>query len=187
MGMLDDMTKGITDRKAAAAGPKLTPVGVEANSTKPSIGVPDVPEVFLTNEAIRDIAKDLRAQAALLIQVADGLDLRTTMSTTGEDAKVVAAETKKAVEQEGDRKAAARKQPKSSEEFAEHLAAITAEARAAAFTSADAPAEEPAAPATPASGWTCTDHPTAATISLTSRKGREYRTCAVESCDEFQK
>jgi len=36
MGVLDDMTKGITERKAKAAGPRLTPVGTEASPTKPS-------------------------------------------------------------------------------------------------------------------------------------------------------
>lgn len=44
MGVLDDMTKGITERKAKAAGPKLTPVGTETSSTKPS-GERTLPEL----------------------------------------------------------------------------------------------------------------------------------------------
>lgn len=184
MGVLDDMTKGITERKAKAAGPRLTPVGTEASSTKPSLGVPEVPEVFLTNEAIRDIAIDLRRQAGVLIEVADGLDRQTSLPTASEAPAVDA----KAAEKEADAKAAARKaQPKSTEEFADHLATITAEAQAAVFTSADAPAAEPEAPVTPASGWTCPDHGDESLKQLTSRAKRLYMACQVAGCKHFEK
>lgn len=201
MGVLDEMTKGITQRKAAATGPKLTPVGTEASPTKPSqVGVPDVPEVFLTNEAIRDIAKDLREQAATLIGVADGLDKLTQLDSRGTvDPKVAAAEEQKAAERASDIAAAARaaakptKAPKkapptSTEEFVEHLATISEEAKAAVFAAADADTEpEPEAPATPvADGWTCPEHGATNIEQLTSRKGRVYWACAEAGCGEFE-
>lgn len=188
MGVLDDMTKGINDRKVAAAGPRLTPVGTEASSTKPSLTgqLPDVPEVFLTNEALRDIAKDLRRQATVLVDVANGLDTHTGMATVETEdntAAVVKADEKAADEKAAERKA----QPKSTEEFTEHLATIAAEAQASVFTSADAPAEEPAAPTTTADGWVCPDHGDVTITQLTSRKGRAYRSCTTPGCKQFEK
>lgn len=193
MGVLDEMTRGITERKAAAAGPKLTPVGTEASSTKPSLGVPEVPEVFLTNEAIADIAKDLRAQAAQLVLVADGLDRLTAKpSTPPVDEKALAVEAKKAAEAESDRKAAEReskKAPKSTEEFTEHLATISDEAKAAVFVAADATVEEvlPAVRVTNIDRWSCPDHGQENLKTLTSRKGRVYAACQTTGCGKFER
>jgi hypothetical protein len=177
MGVLDDMTKGITARKAEKAGPTLTPVGTEASSTKPSqVGVPDVPEVFLTNEAIADIAKDLREKAAALITVADGLDVLTAKpSVPVEDPKKVAAAEKKVAEKAADSK------------FAAEYEAKQKAAQAATFTNLDdgASDDEPVTPAP--GGWACPDHPGGKLQQLTSRKGRVYSACIETGCERFEK
>lgn len=181
MGVLDDMTKGITERKGKAAGPKLTPVGTEASPTKPSqVGIPEVPEVFLTNEAVADVAKDLRKQAALLLSVAEGLDALTQQtSVPTENPREQAEAAQKAEEKAADAT------------FAENFAKLQAEAQAAVFTSADAPAdEEPEAPETPApaaGGWVCPDHGADKLKQLESRKGRQYIACQVAGCKLFEK
>lgn len=177
MGVLDDMTKGITERKAEKAGPKLTPVGTEASPTKPSqAGVPEVPEVFLTNEAIADIARDLRAQAATLTAVADGLDKLTATVTDKaiDEPKKAAVKEKKAKEQAAD------------EKFAAEYAAKQAVAQAAVFVNSDAESEEPAVEA-PATGWVCPDHGASNLKQLESRLGRLYMACQVEDCNRFEK
>lgn len=188
MGVLDEMTKGITERKAAVAGPKLTPVGTEASPTKPSI--PEVAEVFLTNEAVADVAKDLRAKAALLIEVANGLDKLTSMGTEAQpDVKVEAAAAKKAAEVEGDKKAKARAvTTPETEAIIERLAAVKSKAQAEVFTAADAETEEPEAP-TPAvpDGWTCPTHGAKNLKQLESRKGRKYMACQTAGCGQFEK
>jgi len=201
MGVLDEMTKGITEqgimaRKDKAAGPKLTPVGTEGSPVKPSlVGIPDVPEVFLTNEAVADISRDLRVQAATLITVADALDARTA-TLTGEqpDVKAEAKAAAKVAEKEADAKQADKPkrekkttQPSTPEEFKDHLATITAEAKAAAFTAADAPSVEPEAPVTPAAGWVCPEHGDQSLKQLTSRADRLYMACQVAGCKRFEK
>lgn len=179
MSVLDDMTRGITDRKAAAAGPKLTPVGTEASGTKPSAArIPDVPTVFLTNEALHDVAKDLRRQAGLLIEVADGLDVMTApVFPDLEEAGLLPKATKEAKRLEG-------KEPEVP--FAETYATLVEKAKAATFTAADAPAEEPTPPA-PATGWACPQHGAESLATLTSRKGRVYTACTVKGCDHFER
>lgn len=179
MGVLDEMTKGITERKAEKAGPRLTPVGVEASPTKPSLllppksdGVPEVPEVFLTNEAIRDIAQELRDQATTLIKVADGLD-KLTQVPTEVAAKVDPVEVEKAANKAAD------------EKFAEKFKAQQAEAQASVY--ADAPPKEQVAPVTPASGWECPEHGAEGLEHLTSRlRPAGYTACTVAGCGEFE-
>lgn len=174
MGMLDEMTKGIKERKVEAAGPRLTPVGTEASPVKPSI--PEVKEVFLTNEAVTDIAKDLRKQAQLLLNVAEGLDQLT--GTVHELPDVVA--DAKAEERAADKKAAER------EELGERMKRLTDEAQAAVYAAADAVTEEPVAPKQTV-GWECPKHPNDEPIRLTSRKGRSYLACDQVGCTQFEK
>lgn len=182
MGVLDDMTKGInersiTERKAKAAGPTLTPVGTESSPTKPSqVGIPDVPEVFLTNEAVKDIAKDLRAQAATLIAVADGLDNLTKADSV--------------THAPPDMHAAAKAAGKAADEkFAASFAAKQAEAQASVFPELDADIEEvlPEVHVNNVDGWHCPQHPNDEPIRLTSRKGRSYLACEQPGCERFEK
>lgn len=191
MGVLDDMTKGITERKAKAAGPKLTPVGTEASSTKPSlVGIPDVPEVFLTNEAVSDIAKDLRQQAATLVSVADGLDRLTgggNAPLSIAEKAALALDAKREKEREADELARQAKAPEAAvapeETFDERFARLSAAAVDSAFPNLDAESDAPA----DAPGWTCPKHGGGNVNRLTSRKGRAYYACGVPGCAEFER
>lgn len=181
MSVLQDMTKGITGQKAAKAS-KLTPVAGETSTTIEQMAaalIPDVPGgVFLAAEAVHDIAKDLRAQAATLIAVADGLDKYKPDYLKEPEAppKVGKVEA---------RLAGSDPEPEVTpvEKFAEDFAAKAAAAQAAVFTSLDdGAAEDEPTPAT--GGWVCPEHG-AAVRELTSRKGRKYLACTL--CDEFEK
>jgi hypothetical protein len=209
--VLDDMTKGITDRKAKAAGPKLTPVGTEASPTKPSI-TSDLPGAFMAAEGLRDTAidlrrkaEDLRRHADFFEQVAAGLDEVSGFASTLQlDAKATAAELKRQEEAEGDRKArerAAAAKPEVlpeldvdadiAEGFTERLDRLSKEAQAAVFTSADAEPESPfnSLPRELPSkgGWECPDHGSKDLKTTTSRKGRTYAVCVVSGCDNFER
>lgn len=188
MGVLDDMTKGITDRKSKAAGATLTPVGTEASPIKPSL-VPgreggeaafpsDLPTQFMSHEAMGTQAAELRTMAGRADKLAEELRYIATgiEALIGEPAAVasVQAERKavaeKLAQKEADRQAADRdkaaagdkaaaKRVTEAEEFAARYAAQQAEAQAAVFTSSDDEPKGPAAP-TPSSteGWVCPDH-----------------------------
>lgn len=151
LSMLDQMASGVMERKeAAAARAKLTPVKGER---APTPGLPDVPEVFLTNEVLANRADSLRAYAATLIEVADGIDviieraanpvLRIVADDEGVDVK--------AAEKEADAKAAARKAAKdkpltpetTAAEFADKQAAQQAEAQEQAFATLKAGVAQP--------------------------------------------
>lgn len=169
--VLDMMTRSIVEKKAAKDA-KLTPVGVETGGR-----LPDVPEVFLTNEAVQDVAKDLRRQAALLISVAEGLEKhvgRTEAKPTIEQA----LSAQKLAEREADAAAAARP----AAPFVVDFAAKQAAAQAAAFTSSSTP-EPQSAQST--DGWQCPVHKVH--VVKTSRAGRKYRGCTVAGCGEFEK
>lgn len=205
MGVLDDMTKGITDRKAKAAGPKLTPVGLETSPVKPSMPS-DLPNAFMAAEVLADYAKDLRKKAGefrtmadYFEQVATGLDELTGFNSTPVvDPKVAAAEEKRAQERAADERIrakqaeaeAAKPEPLPEldvaveEGFKERLDRLSTEAQAAAFASLDA--DEPEEPAKPA-GWTCPDHGASNLKQLESRRGRRYMACQIAGCREFEK
>lgn len=184
MGVLDDMTKGIKDRKAEAAGPSLTPVGVEAQPTKPSmVGIPDVPEVFLTNEAVADISRNLRRQAEQLVTVADALDKHTGARPADAFEVKLDKQAKRLVGKDPVDTAGS----VDTKDFAADFAAKKAAAEASVYTSADADAEEPEAP-TPATGWTCPDHGAQDLKQLTARRsGRTYISCVVPGCSKFER
>lgn len=178
MSVLDEMTKGLSASKARAAGPKLTPVGTEASPTKPSlVGIPEVPEVFLTNEAVKDVAFELRRMVGLLLDVAQGLDNLTGLATdrSAEEARSAKVEQAKELERQADEKARKVTTPET-QEFAERMKELSAAAQAATFTSADA-----------TGGWTCPAHGAEAIHQLTSRKGRVYAACQVAGCGKFEK
>jgi|GEM_PF-3295399 len=185
MGVLDEMTKGITDRKAAATGPKLTPVGLEASGTKPSLALPQDTGLFMSNEALHVHAQSLRAFSADAIAIAEGIDLMVAAAVGKSvpvlDPKVVAAAELKVAEKLSDEKAKGR-------DFAKDFAKLQAEAEAAVYTSSDAVAEEPAAPAAPAGdGWVCPTHGADTIKQLRSRKGREYAACQTAGCGQFER
>lgn len=165
---------GILDLMAADAGGKkrdtaakagLTPVGIEPGGPLARAGIPDVPGVFLTNEALRDVALDLRTQAALLIAVADGLDQLTSLSSVREDkpAVIVPATAERA------------DIPPPTVSFEEAYAAKSAAAQAATFGPA------------PDRDWRCPQHPSADRKVLTSRKNRQYSACTVVGCQQEER
>jgi hypothetical protein len=179
--VLDQMVAGTGQQKRDKAA-TLTPVGTEKGGPlDPHFGVPrlpEVPEVFLTQEAIGDIAKDLRRQAGVLLDVADGLDrhlgreahtiIRSSEAPSPDEVRAAQKELEKAAD------AAA--------QFAAQFSAQQAEAQAAVFQPAP---EAEAASGGSTSGWTCPTHGADFLNQLTSRKGRKYLAC--ESCTEFEK
>lgn len=170
--VLQEMTKGIVDRKASkAAG--LTPVAGETTTSVADVakrGIPDVPEVFLTNEAVADIARDLRSQAATLVAVADALDLHTDTIT---QPRADRREDTKAAERAADAKIAERNGDKTTEEFAADFLAKQSAAQAATFTT-DPPVTD---------GWDCPDHP-GQWKALKARGGSTYRACTL--CERYE-
>lgn len=194
MSVLNDMTKasmGIMQAKAAKAS-KLTPVAGESSMSvaQAALGIPEIPQVFLTNEAVRDVAVSLRAKAALLIEVADGLDLLTLMPTdrSANADRSTKVEQAKVAERAADERAATVLSPEAAR-FAANMKRLSAEAQAAAFTAVDDGADpEPVAPQpVVADGWNCPDHGGASLIDTVSRKGRAYRMCGVDGCERFEK
>lgn len=200
MGVLDDMTKGITERKSAKAGASLTPVGVEASSVKPSL-IPNDTGIVMSNEALGDIRDRLRADAASMLAIADGIAVLVgdEAETAAAAAKTAATEAKLA-EREADRKAADReaaaagdkkaaKRVEDSEEFEARLTRLQEEAQATVFTASDDAPKGPAVPATPTDGWawTCPEHGAEDVETLSSRvRIAGYRACAVAGCGEFE-
>jgi hypothetical protein len=190
LSVLQDMTKGIggTDivQRKAAKATKLTPVAGETATTVAEVaaGIPDVPGgVFLAAEAVADIARDLRAQAAVLLAVADGLDKYQPeyLKAPEEAPKLSKVEA---------RMAGADPEPKLPDvaDFAADFAAKQEAAQASAFTSLDDTkgAEEPATTsATPADGWVCPTHGASSLTETKSRKGRVYMACT--ACDNYDK
>lgn len=181
----------------------LTPVGTERK------GIPDVGAVFLTNEAIIDIANDLRKQAAVLIATADGLDALTGNAPAS--ATDPALELK-LLEREADRRSADREraeagdkaaqgrveQSTSDANFQERYARLSAEAQAATFKGDFVPAAKEvfgddllpgpyptAASGSPSADWVCPTHGDADIVNLESKRGRKYRAC--QTCKQFEK
>jgi hypothetical protein len=204
MGVLDDMTKGITDRKAKAAGPKLTPVGLEASGTKPSLMPKDLPGRYMAGEEVTELARDLREKAATLVAIADSLDLYTgEASATVIDAKAAAIEAQKREEREADARVAATKAAAElpvvdllgeewveREDFKERLDRISAEAVAAldeVLPQKESPFNSLPKELPSKGGWECPDHGNASLKQLESRKGRKYMACQSNGCREFEK
>jgi hypothetical protein len=219
MSVLQEMTAaaGIMTRKAGKAA-KLTPVAGETTLTVAAMAaalpIPEVPEVFLTNEAVADIAKDLRTQAATLISVADGLDKLTATKTAPpiDTAAREQAEQREA-EKAADERAAAQFEAAQAlqeaetpveiedaqQKFEAAFAAKSEAVQAATYADLDdtaaghalletpaqaARVQEAVTVARPTGGWTCPTH--GATVhQLTSRKGRVYMACT--QCDKFEK
>lgn len=200
MGVLDDMTKGISGRKAEAAGPRLTPVGAENSPTKPSLGIPEVPAVFLTNEAVRDMAFKLREYVGTLLTIAQGLDELTQLSTVPSESKQVAVEAVKAAEQVADKKAAQQRQTRKQREtttpeteaIIARIADLKTTAQSAAFLDSDDPAVDTvttgaAEVSVAAGGWECPKHGGKFVRLTTSRQGRTYGICDEKSCENYEK
>lgn len=187
MSVLQDMTRGIMQTKATKAS-KLTPVAGESSTTVAQVaaGIPEVGNVFLTNEAVADIAKDLRKQAAILLDVAGGLDALTSLPSKPAVSEVVVKAREQALAEKAADEAAQQRDADETDKFAASLAAKTEAAKAAVFANLDdGEDEEPFASEAPADGWVCPDHGASTIQELTSRKGRVYRACT--QCDEFEK
>lgn len=187
--VLDEMVAGIMGVKANKAV-KLTPVGTET-AKLPA----DVPGVFMAQEGLQDVATDLRRQAALLLDVADGIDVILGKSTAvADNAAKVAATEKVLQEREADRRAADRvaaeagdkraaQRVDESEAFDARLASLSAQAQAATFSAAALDADDEDGD----DGWLCPLHGSEDVRTRTSPKGREYAVCAVPNCKEFER
>jgi hypothetical protein len=195
VGVLDDMTKGITERKSAKAGANLTPVGVEASGVKPSLTLPNDTGMLMSNEALAQHRDYLRKAAADMLAIADGIAVLVgDPEETAEAAAAAAATEAKLAEREADRKAADREKAAAGDkkaaervEFAEDFARKQAEAQAAVFTASDDAPKGQAAPATPADGWVCPEHGAEDIEELSSRlRPAGYLACAVAGCGEFE-
>lgn len=182
------MAASITDRKTVASR-GLTPIAGESGSGP---RIPEVASVFLTNEAVADIAKDLRRQAAVLIEVAEGLDGHTAVSSVP---TIVADERdiKRQAEKEADERA--KVTTPETEAIKARIAVVTADAKAAVHEVPgtalpnqveDTPFAEVMHETSvlAADGWTCPEHGTA--IDKTSPKGRAYRGCGHDGCRNFE-
>jgi hypothetical protein len=199
VGVLDDMTKGITERKSAKAGANLTPVGVEASGVKPSLTLPNDTGMLMSNEALAQHRDYLRKAAADMLAIADGIAVLVgdEAETAAAAAKTAATEAKLA-EREADRKAADReaaaagdkkaaKRVEDSEEFEARMQRLQKEAQAAVFTASDDAPKGPVVPATPADGWVCPEHGAEDIEELSSRlRPAGYLACAVAGCGEFE-
>jgi hypothetical protein len=184
----DIVENGIMTRKASKAS-KLTPVAGETGMTvAQAASIPEVPEVFLTNEAVTDVARDLRRQAALLVEVADGLDILTTTSTVKvPDEKKEAIGAKVVAEKAADARIAAVEEA-TGESFSDRMKRLTASAQASAFKAADDGGSENEADgdAEEASGWECPEHGDLNLTTLTPRKGEPYLMCGIGDCEQFE-
>lgn len=178
--VLDQMTADVTSVKQAAA---LTPVGTEKRPIPPN-RIPDVPNVFLTQEALADIAKDLRRQAQVLVDVADGLDEHIGKQA---DAEAPAPDVK-AAEREADERATKSNErtvtTPQTEAIIERMRAIKDVAQAAVLGDVE-PERTTVASGSPVSGWECPEHGSKDLRDLTSNRGRKYRACGV--CTKFEK
>lgn len=185
MGTLQDMTAGIIGPKAERAR-KLTPVVGETSTTMAQFAAATLPNdvgMLMSNESLWEAAKQLRANAAAMLTIAEGIEKLTgeppywktpVASDPAKPTKAEKAATKAAYEKESD----------------ERVKSMMVEIApgfppASSLASLDDGAEEePAAPAAPADGWVCPKHGDT-TKTLRSRKGREYRACT--ECDEFER
>lgn len=172
MGLIDEMTKGVTQRKDTAAGPTLTPVGVEASPIKPSLaGVPEVDAKFLTNEYVVGVARSLREAADAFVAIANDLDNLTTIESTATDSAETKRQATKAAEQEAD------------EKFSDRFKRLQQEAQAS-LTDDTVGEPHEGNPNTPLA-WECPTHGDASLQTLTSgRTKREYLACT--QCKAFQ-
>lgn len=185
---LNEMQAMFTDAKSAVRERVgLTPVVGEASI--PPRGIPDTPNSFLTNEGVADIARNLRKQAAALVQVADELDTLTNSPTQAPSASAFSSVSPKAQRdaEAGDMRAAFTQiinddttdgmDIEVEADFDSRYADLSARAQAATY--GDAPA--------PTSGWSCPDHPGVAPVRLVSRKGRSYSACGQSGCMHFER
>ena len=200
MSVLQDMTRGIIGPKAEKAR-KLTPVAGETAATMAQFAAATLPNdvgVLMSNESLWQAAKDMRAHAATLITIAEGIEKLTgeppywkapvesdpakppMSNKLGGSALIVnptkaeKAATKATYEQEADARVKAM--------MVEIAPGFPPNATLASL---DDGAEEPAAPVTPADGWVCPKHGAESLVTLTSRRKRVYKSCT--SCGEFER
>lgn len=145
-----------------AAARKLTPVEGEA-------ALPNDVGVFMSNERLRDHAKELRRFAADALAIADGLDAMGG-ETTVTEAPVDLDAVRKEKEREADEKAA---EPNFNADFK----AKQVEAQAKVF------AADPAVASVDA-GWVCPDHGKSA-LKTSAKTNRQYIGCP--DCNQFKR
>lgn len=181
--VLDQMAAGIMGRKQEKAA-TLTPVGLEAPA-KPAIAEVKG-DIFPHDGGIQSqiifSAKIIRENLFQMRSQLDGMEdcLQSIEREVGlRDA--LPALSAKPVE------APLVEAPLVEESFEEKYAAQQADAQAQAFGSAnDAPVVPPVSTSgNLSSGWECPTHGSDSLTTLTSRKGRKYRSCI--GCDQFER
>lgn len=185
--VLDAMTAGIMGAKANKAT-GLTPVGSEKGGPLAGALPSDVPGVLMSNEALTDISSKLKADAATMLAIANGIDILLGIEGPTQDHKdQQAAQARKLAEREADRKADDRtkaaegnKGAATRVEFAEKFEAQQKAAQASVFKNADASVERRQGE------WSCSTH-TEPPVRLLSRKGRSYLMCSQVGCEEFER
>jgi len=160
--ILDSLTSEVAVRKDTA----LTPVGLEKPGI-PAGRMPDMPTIFMPQEAIEAAVREVRAQAKLLLQACLAIEVSLGHEVGGPTREEQAIEVK-SVERTADAK------------FADDYAEKQRVAQSAAF------AAKPDAPVVPeySGDWKCPEHGDLTLRVATSRKGRTYRAC--NTCSEFE-
>jgi hypothetical protein len=194
MSALDNLTKDIMETKLTKAT-KLTPVGVESSPTQPSLAgrhqvnfpydEADIIQQSIRRglDAVAEAKRELEFVGAGLIKLAQLYGLpdeeplpearpnRTDRPVTGGTGVDPTP---------GDEYRSAEAA------FAASFAAKQAAAQAATFHDDESP--EGYLPVVgPTDGWVCPKHGADNLLTITSRKGRVYRTCTTTNCPEFEK
>ena len=178
--VLAKLTSEVMADKKAASGRRLTPVEGEVGPRPAAL--PNDTGLFMSNERLRDHAKELRKFAEEAIAIADGLDAMLSESSVPV-VKTDPAADKKAAERAADTK------------FREEFERKKAEAQAAVFGKVEddvAAATMPNVPTAPPEAeddaddgaWRCPNHGKAG-VDRVSPKGRTYTGCPIEACTQF--
>jgi hypothetical protein len=182
--VLDQMTAGIMARKDEAAT-RLTPVGQERIANAPSDvagGAVPPPTAALPDEERQSILAAIVEARQELARAEKSLE--TARRTLGEVERNINRANGYMLEADWDARRARTAAPE--KPFAEHYAELQARAQSAVFGSpADEPSPQPVEQDAPTVGWACPEHGSASLTTLTSRKGRTYRSCT--ACQEFEK
>lgn len=183
--ILEAMTRSVLNAKPKR-GTVLTPVGaersVDATPTVTPARMPDLPTIFMPQEAIEGAVREIRKQARHILSALGAID--ASLGNPAEPAEPVGPSIKE-VEAAADAahlaRVAAGKEPavdKTEADFATKFAAQQAAAQAATF-------KEPSGAAVAANGWVCLDH--SSYVDATSPKGRKFRRCGDPTCKQFER
>jgi len=160
----------VADKSPTKTAVQLTPVGTER---KPRI--PDMPTIYMPQEAIEGVVRNIRAASQALLLIADAIDF--SLGNEPPPDPGIADVARATAEREADEKHAAA----ATELFAASFAAKQRAAEAATYTARDVPPT-----AKSVSDWLCPAHGDAALVVLTAKRSRRtYLACT--DCDQFEK